>query len=195
MLRPSFRVAVVLVAALLAGASGVVLAEDAAPAATAAEPAAGPADQAPAVELAGTSAPNIAKGKRVWQVTADCVNCHGWPGDGATGRNPRSPGIAANLRITQLDTNTMIQVVSCGIPGSAMPYHDRRAYKDARCYGQKASDFQPGQLPNPGNFVSNQDIINVVAYVQKEIRGRGPITKAECEAYFKPGAAACKDYP
>ena len=144
--------------------------------------------------FAGTAAPDIVAGKRVFQLKADCVNCHGWPGDGQTGRNPRSPGIPANLRETQLDTNTMIQVVSCGIPGSAMPFHDAQAYKDARCYGTTASDYQPGQMPTAGHFLNNQDIVNVVAYVQQKVKGRGPITKAECIEYFGKEVAACKNY-
>jgi len=193
-------------AALVMGfAVATAIADDAAPAAPAAPAAAaapaatsdaGDPTQSPAIELSTATQPaNIARGKLVFQTTANCVNCHGWPGDGSTGKNPRSPGIAANLRQSQLDTNTMIQVVSCGIPGSAMPYHDAQAYKDPRCYGQLLKDFSADQQPNPGHFINAQDIINVVAYVQQKVKGRGAITKAECEEYFnRPGAAACKDY-
>jgi hypothetical protein len=182
-------------ATLIIGLAGVpVLAEDAAPAAsTAAATSAGDPTQSPAVELAGANAPDLKRGKIVYQTTANCVNCHGWPGDGSTGKNPRSPGIAANLRKSKLDMDTMIQVVSCGIPGSAMPYHDRQAYKDARCYGTTAKDYTPDQIVS-GNVITNQDIINVVAYVQEKIKGHGDITKAECEEYFKPGAATCSIY-
>jgi hypothetical protein len=147
--------------------------------------------QSPWIELQGTKAPNLKHGKYVFQTKADCVSCHGWPGDGATGKSPRMP-VGANLRKTQLETNDMIQIVSCGIPGSPMPYHDSQAYKDKRCYGQTMDDFKGQNPPAPGHFLNNQDIIDVVAYVEQNIKGKGPVTKAECEEFFKPGAAACR---
>jgi mono/diheme cytochrome c family protein len=160
----------------------------------AATPAAGDPTQSPQIEKAGTNPPDIARGKIVFERAANCLNCHGWPGDGVTGKNPRSPGLAANLRASQLDTDTMIQIVSCGIPGSQMPYHDSEAYKDKRCYDTLLSDYEVGKQPIIGHTVRNQDIINVVAYVQQKIKGRGKVTKAECEEFFKPGASACKNF-
>ncbi|MDB5563076.1 MAG: hypothetical protein JWN11_2494 [Hyphomicrobiales bacterium] len=143
------------------------------PAAAAASPAApaaaADAAQSPAIEKAGTTAPDIVRGKIVFERTANCLNCHGWPGDGVTGKNPRSPGLAANLRETQLDTDSMIQVVSCGIPGTQMPYHDSEAYKDKRCFDTLLSDYAPGKQPIIGHTVRNQDIINVVGYVEQKI--------------------------
>ena len=175
------------IAVLLPGFVGVALADNATPAASTGDP-----TQSPAIELAAAMQPaNVARGKIVFQTTANCVNCHGWPGDGITGKNPRSPGIAANLRQTQLDTDTMIQVVSCGIPGSAMPYHDALAYQDKRCYGTTMADYTSGLPPQRGNTIGAQDIINVVAYVQQKIKGRGPITKDECLEYFGKPVAAC----
>lgn len=157
---------------------------------------AGDPTQSPAIEIAEATQPaNISAGKMVFKTKANCVNCHGWPGDGATGKNPRSPGIAANLRETQLDHNTLIQVVSCGIPGTAMPYHDTQAYKDPRCFGTTMADYTNENAPQPGNFLSSQDIINVVAYVEQKIKGRGPITKAECEEFWGAGASTCVKFP
>jgi hypothetical protein len=75
-----------------------------------------------------------------------------------------------------------------------MPYHDSEAYKDKRCYGMLMSDYEPGKQPIIGHTVRNQDIINVVGYVEQKIKGRGKITKAECEEFFKPGATACKNF-
>ncbi len=158
-----------------------------APAADAGDP-----TQSPAIELAGTKPPNLERGKQVFLTVAVCADCHGWPGDGKTGREPHSEGDAANLRESALDTNDMIRIVSCGIPGTAMPYHDRAAYKaDTRCYGTKMADYPADQAPVAGNSIGKQDIINVVAYVQQKIRGRGPLTKAECEEIFTPGSPSC----
>jgi cytochrome c553 len=149
--------------------------------------------QAPWIELSDTRAPSASAGKYIFKTKADCVYCHGWPGDGMTGKSPRSPGQAANLRKTQLDTDDMIQIIACGIPGSPMPYHDPQAYLDKRCYGQTMADFKGQTPPQSGHFLTDQDIVNVVAYVEQNIKGKGPITKAECEAFFQPGASACRN--
>jgi hypothetical protein len=176
---------------LLLGGAGVAASDNSGAETNGAAPSGQDQSQSPWIELKGTKAPSIDHGKYVFQTKADCMSCHGWPGDGMTGKSPRMP-TGANLRVTQLDTNSMIQIVSCGIPTTAMPYHDSGAYKDERCYGQTMADFKGQTPPAPGHFLSNQDIIDVVAYVQQKIKGRGPITKAECEAFFHPGAAACR---
>src|SRR5262245_29626750 len=71
------------------------------------------------------------RGKEVFAKVGVCVSCHGWDGDGK-GKNPRSEGAAALLRESALDTKGFIEIISCGIPGTPMPYHDNQAYKDDR---------------------------------------------------------------
>lgn len=133
-----------------------------------------------------------ARGKVVFLRTGGCVNCHGWPGDGKTGIDMRSP-TGANLRESQLDKASLIEVVSCGRPGTPMPYHDRSAYKDTRCYGMVAADFAPDTAPNRGKVMREQDIANVVAYLLGSVVGRGEPTVEECiETFDNPAAAACK---
>ena len=204
MLNKPARLVSALAVLLLGLSSFPIAAQDAsssAPAASSSAEAtsdAGDPTQSPAIEIAGALQPaSVSAGKLVFKTKANCVNCHGWPGDGATGKNPRSPGIAANLRVTQLDHNSLIQIVSCGIPGSAMPYHDGLAYKgdDKRCYGTTAADYDNTNAPQPGNFLSNQDIINVVAYVEAKVKDRGPITKAECTEFWGANASVCAKFP
>src|SRR5690606_18341782 len=72
---------------------------------------------APGDLLAGA---DIKRGKVVFHKTGICINCHGWNGNGM-GNNPRSEGNAALLRETQLDTQGLIDIISCGIPGTPMP--------------------------------------------------------------------------
>jgi mono/diheme cytochrome c family protein len=188
-IRPVLTIAA---SALLLLCGGVIAASDTSGAsANGTAPSGQDQSQSPWIELKGTSAPDPKHGKYIFQTKADCMGCHGWPGDGVTGKSPRLPA-GANLRETQLDANTMIQIVSCGIPTTAMPYHDSDAYQDKRCYGETMADFKGQTPPQSGHFLSNQDIIDVVAYVQQKIKGRGPISKAECEAFFQPGAAACR---
>lgn len=135
------------------------------------------------------------RGKRVFQGTGKCTYCHGWAGDGRHGKHPRSPGIAANLRESQLDTESMMQIVRCGIPGTEMPYHVTAAYKDAEICGMTMEDFAEGDLkPVRGNTFRDKDVANVVAYIQTVMQGQGEVTLEDCEEALKPGDKACDEF-
>lgn len=130
------------------------------------------------------------RGRIVFQKVGYCVNCHGWAGDGQSGRNPLSHAAAANLRETKLDTEGLIEVIKCGLPGTAMPYHTSAAYRDDRCYGMVMSDYAPGSEPIRGKTFRDQDVANLVAYLQAHMIGLGKPNYAECADYF--GASAAK---
>ncbi len=132
----------------------------------------------------------VESGQRVWQGRAGCFNCHGWAGNGEAEFNyPRG----ANLRETGLDAAQLAEIVKCGRPGTQMPYHDRAAYADPRCYGVTKTDLGD-QTPPPGTSLQPAQIQAVAAYVVARIKGRGAITKAECAEYFKDNPAICKAY-
>src|SRR5438067_12888796 len=84
----------------------------------------------------GVGAQDVAQGRRIFLEKADCQYCHGWAGDGAGAG--QSPGGAANLRQSKLDRNTLIRVIRCGVPGTAMPHFDELAYTDNRCGATEA---------------------------------------------------------
>ncbi len=131
------------------------------------------------------------RGKVIYRSLGLCQSCHGWPADGRTGVNLRSP-LGANLREAELGRGELIQVIACGLPGTAMPFHDRSAYDEGRCNGQVLSDFAPNDAPKRGKTMSDQNIVNVVAYLQTHVIGRGKPTFEECAAYFETQAAkAC----
>lgn len=133
------------------------------------------------------------RGKAVYRSIGFCVNCHGWAADGKTGISWRAPA-GASLRDTKLDTAALIETIKCGRPGTPMPYHDRAAYRDDRCYGMLMSDFDPGSAPIRGKTFSDKDIANVVAYLQTHVIGRGKPTFEECtDFYDNPAAAACRN--
>ncbi len=133
---------------------------------------------------------DIEKGHDVYNRIGVCLSCHGWDGDGM-GKNPRSEGNAAKLRESQLDTQTFLDVIACGIPGTPMPYHNNQAYKDPDvCYGQMAADFEGGEAPRKGKSIRPADMINLVAYIQTHIQGAGETTLAQCQDYY--GASADK---
>ncbi len=177
------------VAGMLAG--GVALADNvAAPAAATPAPAAAQAATDQVVVPENLGPPDIARGKAVYQTVGICLNCHGWDGDGL-GKNPRSPGVAAKLRETQLDTETLRMTVRCGIPGTPMPYHDAQAYVDNRCYGMLMTDFPEGGKPSKGHTFREQDIENVVAYMEAKVKGKGPTTLQDCIDFFGSAVRAC----
>ena len=128
------------------------------------------------------------RGKIVFRSVGGCMDCHGWAGDGKTGLKLQAPA-GPNLRETKLDTAALIETIKCGRPGTPMPYHDRAAYRDDRCYGMVMSDFAPDTQPKRGKTLSDQDIANVVAYLQTHVIGHGEPTYAECADFFDNPAA------
>jgi mono/diheme cytochrome c family protein len=131
------------------------------------------------------------RGKVVYRTLGGCVNCHGWPADGKTGVNLRSP-TGPSLRETELDRDALIEVIACGRPGTPMPYHDRAAYRDGQCHGLNMSDFAPGSAPSRGKTFGEKDIVNIVAYLQTHVIGHGEPTFEECVYFFdNPAARAC----
>lgn len=155
-------------------------------------PAGTPTDTA-AATTDGATAGDPERGKAVFTRVGRCVECHGWGGDG-TGSNPRSPGKAANLRETQLDAQTLHDIIACGVPGTPMPYHVSTAYTDPEvCYGMTKADFAEGEQPAKGKTFRDNDVWNVVAYIEqhfKPLAGTKP-GLAECEAFFEPGSRNC----
>jgi len=95
----------------------------------------------PAIALAAlllctalATAQDTSFGQRLYRDKADCQFCHGVNGDGHG--DPRSPGKAPDLHQTQLDREQLIEVITCGRPGSEMPHFDKYAYEAKDCYGQ-----------------------------------------------------------
>jgi mono/diheme cytochrome c family protein len=140
---------------------------------------------------AGQAVGDPDRGRVVYRSVGYCVNCHGWAGDGKSGTNLQAP-VGPNLRQTGLDTAALIETIGCGRPGTPMPYHDRAAYRDGRCFGMSLGDFAEGAAPVRGKTFSDRDVVNVVAYLEANLIGHGQPTHAECaEFYGNPSAAAC----
>jgi mono/diheme cytochrome c family protein len=134
----------------------------------------------------------INRGKNIFQVKANCVFCHGWSGDGQGDERSARPGLS--LRETALTRDQLIEVVQCGRPGTQMPFHDGFAYTDERCYGATAEALGDAAPLRAQQTLQKAEIEAVVDYLRARVVGRGPITRAECEEYFEPGAQACAAY-
>src|SRR3981081_1232624 len=110
-------------------------------------------------------APVVCPGaRRIFLEKADCAYCHGWAGDGAG--QGQSPGAAANLRRSQLNRDSLIMVISCGIPGRGMPHCATQAYTDKRCYGMTAAEMGEKVPPfPPSSALPRRDVETVADYL------------------------------
>lgn len=123
---------------------------------------------------------------------ANCVGCHKWFGGGGGGYG----GPAANLRETSLTREQIVETVSCGRPGTGMPYFREDAYADGGCYGLKAADLDEASRPLPGDhFLQPREIGAVADFVVSSIKGRGPPTLEECQAFFGSATHLCASFP
>jgi hypothetical protein len=87
-------------------------------------------------------------------------------------------------------------VISCGIPGTAMPHFDDQGYTDKRCYGKTEAELGE-RTPNspPSTSLPKREVEVVADYLLAKIIGRGPITHEERLENFGPRACSCDDYP
>jgi hypothetical protein len=99
------------------------------------------------------------------------------------------------LRKTQLSRDQIRLTIQCGRPGTAMPHFDRFAYTDKRCYGVTAKDLGDMVPQRPETTLQPDEIDALADYVAAKIKGLGPVTKAECLAYFGPGVQRCNSFP
>lgn len=127
---------------------------------------------------------NHAEGRRLFTEKGGCQSCHGWSGDGQKMDNQMPDG--ANLREMQLDRQTFITIVKCGVPGTGMPAFDKFAYADGRCYGKKLVDLrsQGTKLVDPPATLQNREIDMLADFAVDEILGKGPINKSSCISYW-----------
>jgi mono/diheme cytochrome c family protein len=114
---------------------------------------------------------DVSFGDRLYHDKADCQFCHGVNGDGHG--DPRSPGKAPDLHKTRLDREQLIEVITCGRPGSEMPHFDKYAYEDKGCYGLSAAELGKNLPPDPHSTPLNKrEIAAVVDYLVATFVGR-----------------------
>ena len=135
--------------------------------------------EAPSAEPAAPTDAQIAAGLVVWKDRGGCFNCHGnFAQGGEGGHFPAGP----SLRKTQLDAETLHLVIACGLPTTKMPYNLKGAYVETDfCYG--INDGVPADA-TPGAALSDQEISDLVAYLEARVVGQRRITKDQCVEYF-----------
>ena len=128
-------------------------------------------------------------GKAVFS-KANCVGCHKWHGNGGGGYG----GDALSLRKTELTRDQIIETVSCGRPGTGMPFFARGAYDEVKCHGMTREDAGAQTPPEAGTFLRPKDIEAVADYVIAHIKGAGEPTYAECVGFFSSTSRVCDVY-
>lgn len=129
------------------------------------------------------------EGKRIYQ-RANCMGCHKWHGDGGGGYG----GDALSLRRTRLDRAQIIETVSCGRPGTGMPFHLRGAYDSIKCYGMTRAEMDGNMPPEAASFLRPPEIEAVADYVLAHIKGKGDPDLADCVAFFGQTSRVCDIY-
>jgi len=144
------------------------------------------------MEVSPAVADDTSYGQQVYR-KANCMGCHKWHGAGGGGYG----GAALSLRATQLTREQMIEVVTCGRPGTNMPYHASDAYTAANpCYGGMDKESLGHEAPPfAAQFLSARQIEGVVDYVLADVKGRGEPTKQECAAFWGAQSHECTSMP
>ncbi|GLH82221.1 hypothetical protein SSBR45G_71300 [Bradyrhizobium sp. SSBR45G] len=128
-------------------------------------------------------------GKAVFK-RANCVGCHKWHGNGGGGYG----GDALSLRKTELSREHIIETVTCGRPGTGMPYFARGSYDTSKCYDMNRQDVGERVPPEGGTFLRPNDIEAVADYVLAHIKGRGEPNYDECTTFFGTTSRVCDIY-
>lgn len=183
---------VAVLALLLASFAPAALAQSSASSDASASSAEATADASglPALPPDKPSAEQVAHGLDVWKNRGGCFNCHGDLGQGGTGGHfPAGP----SLRKTQLDLPTVRDVVSCGLPGTPMPYNFVDAYTKVSCYGNDLGPAPAGTAP--GAALSADEITDLLAYLKVDVIGQRVIRKKQCQDYYgDPNYPDCAAY-
>jgi mono/diheme cytochrome c family protein len=127
-------------------------------------------------------------GKEIFKSKAVCQYCHKWDASGDQGYG----GNALSLRATHLTPEQLTEIVKCGRLGTGMPYHDRFAYTDKRCYGHTGDEMGNDMPPAGNDILWNREVDAVVKYLFAKAVGRGPATYEDCVDFWGTDTRQCE---
>jgi mono/diheme cytochrome c family protein len=136
-----------------------------------------------------TTADPTAAGKAVFK-RANCFGCHKWHGNGGGGYG----GDALSLRKTELTREQIMETVSCGRPGTGMPFFTRGAYDTLKCHGMNRQEVGNEMPQEAGTFLRPNDIEAVADYVIANLKGKGEPNHNECVSFFGDTSRVCDVY-
>ena len=117
------------------------------------------------------------------------MGCHKWHGDGGPGYG----GAALSLRETGLDREQLVTIIACGRPGTNMPFFDKKAYIDDRCFGLKFADFEGDDKNRPltaKSYLNKRQIQAVADFIINDLQGQ-KVSKDYCVKFFGKPTKSC----
>ena len=145
---------------------------------------------APTAAVAQDEPRNITRGREIFRDKAQCHWCHGWDGRGSQS----DMGFGPSLRESFLDTEGLVEVITCGRIGKEMPAHDQRAWDQGRCYGITRADIPEADVPTLGLANLRQSEIEMVAAFLVEWVVQKELNLDYCVRYYSAEAAACNEF-
>ncbi len=139
--------------------------------------------------LLALSTPSLAQddGGAMWG-RGGCGGCHGPLAEG--GDDPAEP-TGPNLRTTRLDRDLLLETISCGRPGTKMPFNLTGAYTATSCYGIPVGEV-PAETAGAGGFTA-EELDSLVNFLMDNVVGVRRITRQNCALFFggNENARAC----
>jgi hypothetical protein len=125
----------------------------------------------------------------VWE-KGGCFNCHGNLADGDG--DPAYP-VGPSLRATALTRDQLLETISCGRPGTPMPYNLAGAYTETACYGFPLGE--PSDVARGAGLTAEQ-LTKLVDFLMENVVGVRRITRENCAAFFGGNldAPLCRQY-
>jgi hypothetical protein len=71
-----------------------------------------------------------------------------------------------------------------------MPYFDRFAYTDKRCYDMTAEEIGENVPNRSATTLQSYEIDALADYIASKIKGAGPATRSQCIDFFQPDVGA-----
>lgn len=131
------------------------------------------------------STPSAAQdGGELWG-RGGCGACHGTLGEG--GDDP-AEALGPSLRESRLERDLILETVSCGRPGTPMPFNLTGGYTEIPCYGILSAE-KPAEVFGAGGFTA-EELEVMVDFLMEYVVGVTRITRENCAAFFGGNANA-----
>ena len=117
----------------------------------------------------------------------NCMGCHSWHGKGGGGY-----GAGVSLRTTELDRESIVEIIKCGKPGSGMPYFYRKSYIKEKCYDTLLEDYEGEDIRpiSSKKFINDRQIQALADFIIINFKNK-KLTKDYCEKFFEIGSKVC----